>query len=67
MLHLVGAGNAVDAGQDRNLPIVAGEASDDAAERTPVVEFARRPLDIDEKARQAPLVEMDSRSAAFGR
>ncbi len=42
MLHLVGAGHAVDAGERGDLPVVAGEASDDAAERAPVAEVARR-------------------------
>jgi hypothetical protein len=46
---------AIDAGEDPNLPMVAREAS--SAERTPVVEFARRPRDIDDEGRRAPLLE----------
>src|SRR5262249_60023673 len=32
-----------------NLPIVAGQPSDDAAERAPVVEFARCPAQLDDE------------------
>ena len=41
MLHFVGGGHAFDADERGNLPIIAGQATDDAAERAPVVELAR--------------------------
>src|SRR5439155_24836194 len=58
MLHLIGARHAVDTDERRDLPIVAGEATDDAAERAPVGELARGEAHIDEEGGLPPFVEM---------
>ena len=48
----------LDANKDRHLPIIAGEAADDAAERAPIVERARGKRDIDDERRPPLLVQM---------
>src|SRR5207245_5502074 len=58
MLHLVGGRHALDADEGRDLPIVAGEAADNAAERAPFVELARREADIDDQCRLPPFLEV---------
>src|SRR5215831_17130820 len=58
MLHLVGGGHALDADEGRDVPIITGEAANDGAERTPVVELARREIDIDHQRRAPAFVEM---------
>src|SRR5581483_1008829 len=51
-------GHTVDAHEHRHLPVIAGMPSDDAAERAPFAELARCVTDLDDQARQPPLVEM---------
>src|SRR5262249_20838565 len=58
MLHLIGRGHAFDADDRGNLPIIAGQATDDTTERTPVVELARGPSDVDAGRRPPPLLEV---------
>ena len=59
MLHLVGSRHAVEPDQRRHLPVVAGEPPDDAAERAPLVQFARREAHVcTSKCRLPVLVEM---------
>ena len=51
----------------RNLPVIAGKPTDDAAKRAPVAEITRRRGDLDDERRLPPRIEMDTRSAACGR
>jgi hypothetical protein len=58
MLHFIGTGDPFDAEQNRNLPVVTGEPTDNPTKCTPVVEFARRPGHVDDKCCSASLIEV---------
>src|SRR5262249_57454805 len=58
MLHLIGGGHAFDADERGNLPIIASQATDDTAERAPVVELAWREADVDDERRPPPFLEV---------
>src|SRR5262249_49671352 len=58
MLHLVGGGHASEADERGTLPIIAGQATDDTAERAPVVELAWREADVDDERRPPPFLEV---------
>jgi hypothetical protein len=58
MFQFVGAGDAIETGDDRDLPVVAGEAADDAAKGAPFVQGRRRPGRLYQQRATAAFVQM---------
>ena len=67
MLKLVRCWRPVQALNQRDLPIIAGKASNDAAKGAPLVQGARRPLSTDPQRRLPMACPSDIRNAACAR